>query len=56
MKPHPSCYNGAMLKKLVVFLGGGHQCFRSYNKLKQEGLRFSTIRWDAVRKVNIFIA
>ena len=53
MKPHPSCYNGAILKKLAIFLrkvtnGLGRQ--QAYGK----SLRFFTFSRDAARKTNVF--
>ena len=39
MKPHPSHYNGAILKKLAVFL---------------KKVDFFAFIWDAARKKNVF--
>ena len=39
MESHPSHYNGAVLKKLIVFL---------------KGFIFFTFNWGATRKKNVF--
>ena len=53
MKPHPSCYNTAMLQKLAVLLGEAVNGSDCAEKLTGDSLSFFPFSRDAIRKMTI---